>query len=92
MASGEDEEDPPPPMPEHAEDPGGGHRPIPGVLPPVVAEKRDLRRIADSIHHKLTHTPKNKYCEACQQGKMVQSQMRRHAPTSLMLRPRLGAI
>ena len=32
--------------------------------------EKALRKEAKSIHHMLTHIPKNPYCEACQRAKM----------------------
>ena len=31
--------------------------------------ERNLRLEAESLHHKLTHKPKNKYCPVCDQAK-----------------------
>ncbi|CAE6962770.1 unnamed protein product [Symbiodinium sp. CCMP2592] len=38
--------------------------------PPDEPRARDLREEAKSIHHLMTHLPKNPYCDACQRAKM----------------------
>ena len=64
-----------------------------GALPEVKIEKedeakpefepthraRDLQEDAKSLKHKLTHLPKNPYCQACQEAKMKQAYSRRGA-------------
>jgi hypothetical protein len=41
------------------------------------------RQRATSIEHLLTHLPKNKYCSACQRGKMIDTQKRAKTGTDL---------
>ena len=57
------------------------------VLPPEELEEEDCgltrnekhRHEAASVSHKLTHLPKNGFCEACQMGKMKEKYSRRGA-------------
>ena len=58
---------PPPPEEEPVEEEEGG----PG--------RRDLKALAKSQLHLMTHLPKNPYCQACQMSKMKQAYSKRGA-------------
>ena len=47
--------------------------------PPPGGARRDLRELANSPLHLLTHLPKNKYCQTCQLSKMKQAYSKRGA-------------
>ena len=52
------------------------HGPV--ALPPE-GERVRLKKEAESKEHKLTHLPKNHYCDACLRGKMKEKYSRRGA-------------
>ncbi len=43
---------------------------------PLLGGRVDRRREAESLEHQMTHQPKNKYCPACQRGKMQKAHAR----------------
>ena len=62
------------------EPPGEGSvAPLPAPdlpVPPPEGERIRLKREAESREHKLTHIPKNHYCDACLRGKMKEKYSR----------------
>ena len=57
---------------------GGVDNFIPPVPPPV-GGRRDLKAMAESVQHLMTHWPKNPYCKTCQLAKLLRIQHRRGA-------------
>ena len=60
----------------------GNVAPLPAPEPPVPppeGERIRLKREAESREHKLTHIPKNHFCNACLRGKMKEKYSRRGA-------------
>ena len=50
-------------------------------------KERDLKKEALSVHHLLTHMPKNRYCAACMKAKMQKAHCRKKKGESLGPRP-----
>ena len=73
---------------EDADDPGGPRLPDVEIEEPEEIEEDDphvpgrqerLKAEASSVLHKLTHLPKNPFCDSCQRGKMKEKYPRRGA-------------